>query len=63
MKTIDYIVRKEKGGKYYVTHKDCTYPILGSHGSNKEAIKFAATLEKMTVKEYMKARKLSDGDR
>ena len=63
MKTIDYIVRKEKGGKHYVTHKDYPYPIPGSYGDNKHAIKFAATLEKMTVKEYMKARKSSDGDR
>lgn len=54
---INYIVRKEKGGKYFVTYRENPFPIQGSHGDNKHAIKFAATLEQMTVKEYMKARK------
>lgn len=56
-RTINYIVRKEKGGKYYVTYRDNPFPIAGSHGDNKHAIRFASRLEGMSAKEYMRLRK------
>ena len=56
-RTLNYYVRKEKGGKYYVVYRNSPFPIRGSYGDNKKAIKFAADLEKLTTKEYMRLRK------
>lgn len=55
---MQYEVRKEKGGRYYVCpegHPEA--PVKGSHGDKKKALKIAARLCGMTTKEYMKERK------
>lgn len=53
-----YEVRKEKGGRYYVCPEgQPEAPVKGSHGEKKKALKIAARLCGMNVKEYLKERK------
>lgn len=55
---MEYIVSHEKGGHYFVHHKGYPeYPIPGSHGDKKHALKFAARHERLSLKEYLKIRK------
>jgi len=55
---LTYVVRKEKGGRYYVHHKDTPEkPIPGSFGDKKQALRSAAKLMNIPYKEYMKLRK------
>lgn len=55
---MQYEVRKEKGGRYYVCPEGHPEePIKGSHGEKKKALKLAARLCGMNVKEYLKERK------
>ena len=55
---MDYIVSKEKGGKYYVHPSDNPKtPIPGSYGDKRKAIKIAAHLMGITPKAYIKNRK------
>ena len=61
---VQYEVRKEKGGRYYVCPVGRPdMPLQGSYtGDKKKAIKHAAAMCGMPLKEYMKARKESCGD-
>lgn len=60
---MEYIVKKEKGGQYFVHHNGYPdYPIPGSYGDKKHALKFAARRERMSLKEYMKARKQEENN-
>lgn len=56
---VQYEVRKEKGGRYYVCPVGRPdMPLKGSYsGDKKKAIKYAAVMCGMPLKEYMKARK------
>ena len=52
-------VCKEKGGKYYVRRSDSKTPETGTfRKTKKDALKVAAAMEGMTLKEYMKERKV-----
>lgn len=54
---MDYEVSKEKGGQYYAHPSGKpNQPIKGSFGEKRKAIRFAARLCRLTVKEYMKER-------
>lgn len=57
---MEYIVAKEKGGRYYVHHKGAKTPIPGSFGDKRHAIRVAATCEGITAKEYINLRKWED---
>lgn len=55
---LTYTVSKEKGGKWYTHATDTPHlPISGSHGDKKHALKVAANLMGIPLKEYMKIRK------
>jgi len=54
---MEYIVAKEKGGRYFVHHKDSKTPVPGSFGDKRHAIRVAATCEGITAKEYINLRK------
>lgn len=55
---LTYTVSKEKGGKWYAHAADTPhFPISGSHGDKKHALKVAANLMGIPLKEYMKIRK------
>lgn len=51
-------VTKQKGGQYYAFYSNQPkVPIKGSYGTKKEALKFAANLMEMSLKEYLNFRK------
>ena len=55
---VNYIVEKEKGGRFYVCKADDTKPINGTYKKDKkDALKIAAEFEGVTYKEYLKLRK------
>ena len=52
---------KEKGGQYYVHPWGCPHSaIKGSYGDKKKALKLAAKMCGITVKEYISIRKQED---
>ena len=55
---ITYEVSKEKGGQWYAHKVGCKEAIPGSRGDKKPAMKVAATCMGITLKEYMKLRKV-----
>ena len=53
-----YTVSKEKGGQWYVHPiDDKKSPVPGSYGSKKEALKTAAKLNGIPLKDFLKYRK------
>ena len=59
---MDFDVMKEKGGQYYITHFGQKVP--GTFGDKKKVIKQAAHMNGLTVKEFLKERKVVvDGSR
>jgi hypothetical protein len=55
-----YSISKEKGGQWYCHPVDSKEPVPGSFGDKKKAVKVAARLNGMTVKEFLKERKKND---
>lgn len=55
---VKYSISKEKGGRWYVHESDTpNNPVPGSYGNKKHALKVAADLMGLSLKEYMKIRK------
>ena len=52
---MEFDIAKEKGGQWFC-HQDGQV-VPGSHGDKKHAIKYAAKLNGMTTKEFLKERK------
>ena len=60
---LQYHVSKEKGGQYYVHPRGCpSLAVKGSYGDKKKALKIAARMCGITVKEYISARKKEDAN-
>lgn len=61
MVRLEYEVAKEKGGQYYVHPWGCpSSAIKGSFGDKRKALKIAARMCGITVKEYMNIKKQED---
>ena len=52
-----YSISKEKGGQWFCHPVDSKEAVPGSFGDKKKAVKVAARLNGMTVKEFLKERK------
>jgi len=58
MVRLEYEVAKEKGGQYYVHPWGCpSSAVKGSFGDKRKALKIAARMCGITVKEYMNIKK------
>ncbi len=55
---ITYEVSKEKGGQWYAHRVGSKVAIPGSRGDKKTAMKVAANCMSISLKEYMKLRKV-----
>lgn len=54
---LNYVVKKETGGQFYVAYRTGTTGIPGSYGDKKHALRFAARMEDMPLKEYLRLRR------
>lgn len=57
---MNYSISKEKGGQWFCYPVDSKEAVPGSFGDKKKAVKVAARLNGMTVKEFLKERKNND---
>ena len=57
---MNYSISKEKGGQWFCHQVDSKEAVPGSFGDKKKAVKVAARLNGLTVKEFLKERKKND---